>query len=95
MPYANIQNGISLYKPKHIKGFYINYYQSLGFQIQGFDVPVPANQMVLPGNIQPPATGIYEYGMMEDWHPFSYVISITQSAPLPMTILGIGYILEV
>jgi len=95
LPYANLPNGIGIYQPKHIKSFYCYYYQSLGFTIQGFDVPVPSNQQVLPGNIQPPVTAVYYMGLMEDWDPFSYTINITQSKPLPMTILGIGYILEV
>jgi hypothetical protein len=91
LPYANLPNGVSLYSPKHIKGFYINYYLSYGFEIQGFAVP-----MNFVPNVPPqPQSGIYLFGMMEDWDPFSYVIQVTQSSPLPMTILGIGYVLEV
>jgi hypothetical protein len=91
LPYANLPNGIGLYSPKHVKGLYLNYYLSFGIQIQGFDVP-----MNFVPNVPPqPQSGIYLFGMMEDWDPFSYVIQVTQSNPLPMTILGIGYVLEV
>jgi hypothetical protein len=95
LPYANLPNGVGLYSPKHIKGFYLNYYNSLGIQIQGYDIP----DLVLANfnqNQPPPLqSGVFLFGMMEDWDPFSYVISVTQSNPLPMTILGIGYVLEV
>jgi hypothetical protein len=91
LPYANLANGIGLYNPKHIKGFYINYYLSYGMEVQGFSVP-----MILTPNMPPqPQSGVYLFGMMEDWDPFSYVIQVTQSNPLPMTIIGIGYVLEV
>jgi hypothetical protein len=95
LPYANLPNGVGLYSPKHIKGFYLNYYNSLGIQIQGYDIPdLSLNNFLL--NVPPPlVSGVYLFGMMEDWDPFSYVINVTQSNPLPMTILGIGYVLEV
>lgn len=95
LPYANLPNGIGLYTPKHIKGFYINYYLSLGIQIQGYDVPATSLNNVIPGNLPVPVSGYYLFGMAETWDPLTYTISITNSIPFPMTILGIGYVLEV
>ena len=95
LPYANLPNGVGLYSPKHIKGFYLNYYNSLGIQIQGFDIPDLSLNNIAQNMPPPLKSGVFLFGMMEDWDPFSYVINVTQSNPLPMTILGIGYVLEV
>jgi hypothetical protein len=95
LPFANIQNGINLYSQKHIRGFYIYYYLSLGIQIQGYDIPALAFDNVVLDAPPPLVTGVYLFGIMEEWDPFSYTITISQANPLPMTILGISYDMEV
>lgn len=86
-------DGNTLYKPKHSRAFYVNYYNSFGFQIQGRDIPM-FEWNNFPINEPPtPQSGVYNYTLMEGWDP-RVPISITQNLPLPMTILGISYTLE-
>ncbi len=53
-------------------------------------------QQVVLGAPVVPQTGVFEYTLMEGWDGATPVdIEIVQSAPLPMTILALSYILEV
>jgi hypothetical protein len=92
LPIGNIPGTPSnLYKRKHIRGLYINCYNTLGATIQGFPIIIPQQ---IPAQLGQPVSGVYEYNMMEDWDYTQYNITISQMNPLPMTILGISYILE-
>ncbi len=88
-----------LYKSKHIKVLYIRYYQSLGIQVQGYNIPVITTQQQILGTPTAPQDGLFSITPMEGWDDFdpndNTDINITQSNPLPMTILGISYVLEV
>jgi hypothetical protein len=86
----------SLYQPRHIRNVYINYYNTIGAQVQSYGIPVTMTQNTVLGAVPSPQTGVYEYTLMEGWDGATPVdIKITQSAPLPMTIIGLSYILDV
>lgn len=84
----------SVYQPKHLKSIYIDYYESLGILVNGFEIPSLAlNQLILDEEPRP-VTDFYEIAPMRGWDPRKDNV-ISQELPLPMTILGIGYRLEV
>ncbi len=86
----------SLYSQRHIRNLYINYYNTIGAEIQSFGIPVVTMQQVVLGVLPLPETGVYEYTLMEGWDGAEPTeIQIVQEAPLPMTIIGLSYILEV
>jgi len=85
-----------LYKPRHIRNLYINYYNTVGATVQSFGVPVQTMQQVVLGEPVVGQTGVFEYTLMEGWDGATpNDIQIVQSAPLPMTILALSYIIEV
>lgn len=88
-----------LYKPKHIRALYIRYYQSIGVTLQGFNIPVITMQQQVLGAFPAPQDGVFLATPMEGWDNFDVSsnndINILQTNPLPMTILGLSYVLEV
>jgi len=88
------REGPTLYQLTHIRSIHIHYYESLGMTFQGYDIPTQEMQQVLLNTPVPPATGVYEYTLMEGWESFEYNIQIKQELPQPMTLLGIGYEVE-
>ncbi len=85
-----------LFKPRHIRGVYVKYYNTIGATIQSFGVPVVQMQNVVLNAVPVPQTGSYLYDLMEGWESDNPTdIEITQSQPLPMTILGLSYLIEV
>lgn len=88
-----------LYSPNHIRVLYIRYYQSIGVTIQGFGLPIQVMQQVQLDTLPVPQDGVYLFTPMEGWTSFAVGsendINITQTYPLPMTILGLSYVLEV
>ncbi len=95
LPINNILgDGNNFYKTKHIRSFYIQYFQTIGAQIQGFDIPTADLQEIVLDAVPEPSDGVYNYILMEGWDSFAFDIQLTQNLPLPMTILGVGYVLE-
>ncbi len=90
-----MQNGPTLYQKQHVRTLYIHYYESIGLQIQGDEIPTLTTQQVILNSAAIPATGVFEYTLMEGWDAFDYTIQISQSLPLPMTLLAVGYNIEV
>jgi hypothetical protein len=85
-----------LYKPRHIRNLYINYYNSVGATVQSYGMPVQDMQQIVLNAPVVPQTGVFEYTLMNGWGGATPDdIIIQQSAPLPMTILALSYILEV
>ncbi len=92
---VNLQNGPNLYQAQHVRSLYIHYYNSVGMTIQGDEIPTQLMQQVLLNQPAIPSTGFLKYTLMEAWEAFNYQILISQSLPLPMTLLAIGYDVEV
>lgn len=85
-----------LYQPKHIRDIYISYYETIGATVQGYGIPIQNLQQVILGAPPVPETGTWEYTPMQGWGGASPdPIVISQSAPLPMTILSLSYVLEI
>jgi len=84
----------NVYNPKHIKGVFVDYFESLNVTVNGLEVPaLHLNNFIL--DQRPVAqTGFYEVSPMSGWNPRTQ-IEISQSLPQPMTIIGIGYRLEI
>lgn len=95
LPIALPQVPGSLYRKKHIRNFYVKYYNSLGFKIQGYGVPTIEMQDVILGATPEPKSGTFSFTPMEGWSADDYEIAIVQDKPFPMTILGIAYIVEI
>ena len=87
------QRGSTLYIKKRIIRVFIDYYQSLGIYINDELIPDMKFGDVLD-EVPIVKTDVYEYNNLTDWE-IRESIEITQKDPLPMTILGIGYEVEV
>jgi hypothetical protein len=96
--YAPTQNGDSLYAEKYVQDLYIDYVDSLylraGFRPQLTDIPNMDLGAYTLGQSVEPRTGIYHIVPLGDWEPRQEFV-ITQSQPGPMTIIGVGYNVEV
>lgn len=85
-------NGNNLYMPKSIKKIYVDFYESLGIEVNGDVIPsFRTNNDDLYGEPPVPKTDFVQIESMTGWDP-SAEISITQSDPLPLTLLGIGFV---
>lgn len=96
--FAPTTSGDSLYAEKYVQDLYIDYVDSLylqaGFRPKLTDIPnMPLGDYTL-GQSVPPQTGIYRICPRGDWQPRQEYV-ITQSQPGPMTIIGVGYNVEI
>lgn len=93
--YAPTQEGDNIYQPKKIMNFYIDYLDSLYIR---YNTEVNSELILgsyVLGDVAPPETGFKKYAGSElGWDPRTE-IDITQDIPGPMTIIGIGYEVEV
>jgi hypothetical protein len=92
------QEGDNTYAKKHVQDLYIDYVDSLYLQVgtdDGLtDVPaLPLGNYTL-GQSVPPATDVFTLSPRGDWEP-RQEFKITQSMPGPMTIIGVGYHVEI
>lgn len=96
--YAPTTSGDSLYAEKYVQDLYIDYVDSLylqaGFRPQLTDIPNMPLGIYTLGQSVPPQTGIYRICPRGDWQPRQEYV-VTQSQPGPMTIIGVGYNVEV
>lgn len=99
LPIALPQQFGVLYKPKHIRNLYIRYYQSIGVTVLGYDLAIVTMQHQTLGEVPDPKNGVFEVTPMQGWNSFeaddASDINIMQTNPLPMTILGLSYVVEV
>lgn len=91
------QQGATNFVPKRVNRVFINYFESLGIEVDGVQIPnfvfddTFTTQTLTPSYL--PQTANYQlYKAGWDITPF---ITITQTKPLPMTILSVGYEVEV
>lgn len=92
------QEGMNTYTEKYIQDLYIDYVDSLYLKAGIGEVVTDIPNMQLSnytlGQSVPPQTGFYTINPRGGWDPRQEII-ITQSQPGPMTIIGIGYNVEV
>lgn len=87
-----VQNGNNYYMPKSIKKIFIDFYESSGIYMN--DTLIPPFRFDGDDTYDNPAIPQTDYVQMEPmggWNP-STEISFTQQQPLPMTLLGIGFV---
>lgn len=80
------------YEQKHINTVYIDYYESLGIKVNGVSIPFRSlgeSEFFDPD----PQSGVYAMTLMEGWDP-RVAIEITQDEPYPLTLRGIGYLVD-
>lgn len=87
--------GANFYQNKMLRVFYLYYYQTLGAKINGISFPkIPLYDYPL-GSPLTPQTDIVKLPPMTGWEPLQQDITITQTEPYPMTILGYSAAVEV
>lgn len=96
--YAPTQQGDSLYAEKFVQDLYIDYVDSLylqaGFRPLLTDIPNMQLGNYTLGQSVPPQTSVYRMSPCGGWDARQEFF-ITQSQPGPMTIIGVGYNVEV
>jgi hypothetical protein len=91
---VNLSNGNSLYRPKTIKNMDIDFYESSGIEVDGTLIPpfrINYDQYNQPPN---PQTDFVKVQPMAGWDP-AVEITIGQSSPMPMTIIGISFVVSI
>lgn len=90
--------GDNMYSQKYIQDLFIDYIDSLylqaGINPKLSDIPNMQLGNYTLGQFVTPQSGIYKINSRGDWEPRQEVV-ITQSQPGPMTIIGVGYHVEV
>jgi hypothetical protein len=96
--YTPTQNGDNLYSEKYVQDLYIDYVDSLylqaGFLPQLTDIPNLQIGNYTLGSYVQPQTGVYHVCPRGSWDSRQQFV-ITQSQPGKMTIIGVGYNVEV
>lgn len=96
--YAPTQEGDSLYAEKYVQDLFIDFVDSLylqaGFRPQLTDIPNMHLGAYTLGQSVKPQTGVYRVCPRGSWAPRQEYV-ITQSQPGPITIIGVGYNVEV
>lgn len=93
-----LPNGSTFYEPRHIRTLYVNYYEAWGVYVNNTEIPTTDMRRFVLGQKPTPNSGVYVDTPMLEWDPFdpyAEILTITSGIPFPMTILGIGYVLEV
>lgn len=85
--------GMNLFQPKLIKSMYIYFYKSLGIMVNGEEIPTLKVGSLVLDEPPIPVTDFYQIVPVRGWAP-TVVNTISQTLPLPFTIIGLGYILE-
>jgi len=95
---APTQEGDNTYAKKYVQDLFIDYIDSLylraGIKPEISDIPNMQLGNYTLGSSVSPRTGVYKITPRGDWQP-RQEITITQSQPGPMTIIGVGYHVEV
>lgn len=96
--YAPTQEGLNTYAEKYVQDLYVDYVDSLYLQagVGNIITDIPNMQLgdYTLGQSVPPQTGVFTINPRGGWEPRQEIV-ITQSQPGPMTIIGVGYNVEV
>lgn len=88
-----LQMGPDIYKPKSIKSVYVDFYQSTAIYVNGTILRpfrMDVDQYDTPPTLKTSYAQIEPFG---GWDPRQN-IDITSSDPVPMTIIGVGYVVD-
>lgn len=86
--------GPLLYLPKRIPRQFIDFFNSQGIEVDGILIPNFNFEPAFISGPLPLVTGLFERNNLGGWDR-RQTITITQEGPYPMTILGIGYEVEI
>jgi len=86
--------GNNLYMPKSIKKIFVDFYQSLGIEVNGELIPPFRINQDTYNNGASPKTDFVQIETMSGWNPSAEIV-FTQSQPLPLTLIGIGFVVSV
>lgn len=84
------QKGQTTYLPKRIVKYTIDYFESLGLKVNGVPIPDLEFEVSVFDALPELQTGIYTNSIPSDWAP-RQSLDITHDAPLPFSIIGIGF----
>ena len=93
-PVAQTQLGSQVYLPRYVQSLFIDYYESAGIIVANREIPILAVDglsMNIPLNLK---TGFWEISPYPDRNPRNE-IEITTVQPLPFTIIGLGYKVQI
>lgn len=91
---VQLSTGSNFYMNKRIKTIWVDYFESLGIYIDDHEIPSEVFGVSQMDEVATPATGVYEYTLMKGWDSRTE-IEIKQLEPLPMTLRGLGFLVEI
>lgn len=89
-PTVGTNNGVNVYNPKLIKAMFLDYYQSAGLTLRGQEIPRMRIQNASVDVALITSTDVYEIPTLAGRDP-RVIMEISQYQPLPFTLIGIGY----
>lgn len=89
-----VNTGSAGYVPKRIPRVFVDVINSLGIKVNGTIIPYLNFGDATLTQPTPLQTEIFEYLNLEGW-PARDTVKITQDAPLPFNVIGVGYEVEV
>jgi hypothetical protein len=89
-----LPSGNTLYMPKTIKKMYIDFYESLNIRVDGTLIPPFRIDDDTYNNPPSPKTDFVQVEPMAGWNPTAE-ITISQTEPLPFTLIGIGFVVSI
>jgi hypothetical protein len=89
-----MSNGASVYEPAHVDYIYLDYFESLGIKVDGFNTPNVIPGVYLSDEVPETQTGYIKIPVFKGWDARTEFV-ITQGYPAPMIIRAISYTIEV
>lgn len=86
--------GNNLYMPKSVPTMYVDFADSLGIEVNGTEIQGLILGTDTWDNPPTPQTDFIEFSPMGGWDPSAEIL-ITQSDPLPMTLIGLNLLVDV
>lgn len=91
---ALLGNGPSVYEPAHVDYIYVDYYRSLGIQVDGFNLPNVIPGFFMADEVPQVQSGFMKIPVTKGWNPRTEFI-ISQGYPAPFIIRAVSYTIEV
>lgn len=89
-----LPKGNSLYMPKTIRKIYVDFFESKNIRVDGTLIPPFRIDDDTYNNPASEKTDFVQFETMSGWDP-NAEITISQTEPLPMTLIGIGFVVSV
>jgi hypothetical protein len=89
-----LPSGNSIYFPKTIRKIYVDFFESKNIRVDGTLIPpfrIDDDTYNDPASVK---TDFVQFETMSGWNPTAE-ITISQTEPLPMTLIGIGFVVSI